>query len=92
MPTDRQRLIEALESDWMTAYDLSAEVGLSVKDVLSHLPHVKKSIRPPQKFLTDPARCLACGYVFQDRRKQKRPGKCPKCRDERISEPRFRIE
>jgi predicted Zn-ribbon and HTH transcriptional regulator len=43
---------------------------------------------------TEPARCTACGFVFGDRaeRRLHTPSRCPRCRSERISEPRFRIE
>jgi predicted Zn-ribbon and HTH transcriptional regulator len=38
-----------------------------------------------------PAECLACGFIFRDRKRFTRPGTCPQCRATRIDPPAFRI-
>lgn len=37
------------------------------------------------------ATCRKCGFVFAKRERPDRPGRCPVCRGESISEPRFSI-
>ncbi|MFC1823316.1 transcriptional regulator [Thermodesulfobacteriota bacterium] len=91
MLTYRQRLIELVCEDQMTLRELSAEVKLPIKEVLGHLEHVRKSIRPPLRFNLEPAECLECGFVFKDRRRLNTPSKCPRCKSNRIQEPEFSI-
>lgn len=83
--------MELLSQGTYTLQELSAEIHLSIKEVLHHLDHVRKSVRPPMKFIIDPAVCLKCGFVFKDRKKLHSPGRCPKCRDTHIQEPGYSI-
>ncbi len=92
MPTHRQRLIELLSEDTFTLQELSSELGLSMKEVLHHLGHARKSVRRPFEFVMQPAECLSCGFVFKDRTKLHSPGRCPRCRSSHIKEPAYRIE
>ena len=85
-------MIELLSEEAFTIKDLSSEMRISMKEVLHHLEHARKSIRPPRKFVVEPAECLSCGFVFKDRKKLHSPGKCPKCRSSHIQEPMYRIE
>ena len=58
------------------------------------LRHVEKSLRRgSERLRIDPAGCRACGFVFRERvsKHLHAPSRCPQCRSERISEPRFRI-
>ena len=91
MLTHRQNIIELLSRGTYTLQELSTEAHLSMKELLTHLEHVRKSVRPPLRFVIEPAQCLACGFVFKDRKKFHSPGKCPKCRDSHISEPAYSI-
>ncbi|MFL5354782.1 transcriptional regulator [Archangium sp.] len=76
----------------LTARELSGLVGISEKDVAGHLEHLEKSLRAGGAALeVIPAECLACGFVFRDRRRLTRPGSCPECRSTRIEPPAFRI-
>ncbi len=76
----------------LTAKDLSALVGISEKDVAGHLEHLEKSLRAGGAALeVIPSECLACGFVFKDRKRLTRPGSCPECRSTRIEPPAFRI-
>jgi transcriptional regulator len=92
MLTQRQKIMELLSEGFFTLQGLSIELHMSVKDLLLHLPHVKKSIRPPYRFVIDPAECLICGYVFKDRVKLHSPGKSPRCRETRIKGPAYHIK
>lgn len=90
--TLRQALEDALASDWCSIRDLSQQVGMPEKQVAAHLEHLAKSLRAIQQRLeTQPATCLGCGFSFQKRDKRTAPGRCPRCRSERIAPPRFRI-
>ena len=91
MSTHRQNLIELLSQDTFSLQELSSEIHLSMKEVLNHLAHVRKSVRPPLRFIMEPAECLNCGFVFKDRKKLHSPGKCPRCRGSHIKEPAYRI-
>ena len=92
MPTHRQIIAELITAGSWTLNDLSVEVHLSVKEVLQHLIHVQKSVRPPLRFVLDPAGCLNCGFVFKDRRRLNAPSKCPKCKSSHIQDPTYHIE
>ena len=41
--------------------------------------------------IVEPAKCLACEFVFRSREKLTTPGSCPKCRSERVAPPAFRV-
>ncbi|MCF8024590.1 MAG: transcriptional regulator [Desulfobacteraceae bacterium] len=93
MATIRQRIIEILEYDEHDARQISQLLSISEKDVYDHLPHIAKSLsKQGKKLKTIPASCIACGYVFKNRDRVTRPGKCPVCKSERIENPRFSIK
>ncbi|WP_148864029.1 ArsR family transcriptional regulator [Marinobacter fonticola] len=83
--TIRQDILAILEEVECNASDLSKWVRLTEKDIYAHLDELKKSGR----VATIPAACNACGYRFEDRRKARKPGKCPRCKSTRIDPPRF---
>lgn len=91
--TVRQSIVAVLRRDSVTAMDISEEVGIPVKDVYSHLEHIRHSLQREGRHLTVvPARCRSCDFVFAKRDRLKRPGRCPVCRGESISQPRYRIQ
>jgi predicted Zn-ribbon and HTH transcriptional regulator len=93
MGTIRQQIIGLLRQDTMTALDLSQAVGVSEKDVYQHLHHIEKSMAGQGgKLRFTPCSCLACGFTFTQRRRLTKPGRCPRCRQSRITSPAFRIE
>lgn len=92
MPTYRQQLFSLLTEGFQNAQELSSSIHLPIKDVLHHLEHIRKSVRPPNRFIMLPAVCINCGFVFKERRKLHTPSKCPKCRDTHISEIEYRID
>ena len=92
MPTIRQKIISLLSEDEMSAREISGEVRISEKEVVEHLAHIARSVSSQdKKVMITPANCLACGYVFENRKRFTRPGRCPQCKKSHIQSPRFRI-
>jgi predicted Zn-ribbon and HTH transcriptional regulator len=76
----------------MSAREISGDVGISEKEVIEHLSHVARSVASQNKrVVITSASCLGCGYVFEDRKRFTRPGRCPLCKKSHIQSPRFRI-
>jgi len=74
----------------LSAKEISSLVGIGEKEVRFHLEHIRKSLRGTSRRLdTVGPRCMECGFVFRKRDRLSRPGKCPRCRSERIEEPLF---
>ncbi|CAB1064114.1 hypothetical protein D1BOALGB6SA_8905 [Olavius sp. associated proteobacterium Delta 1] len=92
MPTIRQQIIELLADRQMDARELSGAVGVKEKEVYEHLAHIARSLAARGNKLTIRAsECLKCGYVFKDRRRFTRPGRCPRCRESHLINPSFKI-
>ncbi len=90
--TIRQEIARLLEQRNMDAREISQEIGIEERDVYRHLAHVKRSQAAREKrLLFDPPKCKSCGYVFKDRKRLTRPGRCPKCKNSTIQGPKFRI-
>ncbi|MEM4718310.1 MAG: transcriptional regulator, partial [Desulfurococcaceae archaeon] len=39
----------------------------------------------------EPPTCRKCGFVFKDLKRPRKPSKCPSCKSEWITPPRFLI-
>jgi predicted Zn-ribbon and HTH transcriptional regulator len=92
MQTIRQEIIDLLSQYEMDARELSQELGIREKEVYDHLVHVGRSVKAgKKKLIIHPSRCLQCGFVFEDRKRFTRPGRCPKCRRSRLLSPRYHI-
>jgi len=92
MGTLRQQIAALLQEEPMTAMEISRAVRIPEKEVYRHLPHIQKSVAGQDKeLLLTPCTCRACGFVFKERRRLTRPGRCPRCRQSRIDPPVFRI-
>jgi hypothetical protein len=92
METIRQQMISLLVDKEMDARELSQAMGIREKEVYEHLPHIARSVAAQKKQLViQPVRCLACGYVFKDRKRFTRPGRCPRCKKSHLDEPKYRI-
>ena len=93
MPTIRQEIIDLLTDGQMDALELSREVGIREKEVYEHLAHIKRSLAAKGgRLVVRPSECLGCGYVFKDRRRLTRPGRCPRCRKSLLTYPVYRIQ
>ena len=87
----RRDLIALLTAGPRTPSSLARELGLRLNDMEEELRHVLRSTRVSgHAVLVEPARCKACGFVFDDNKLTK-PGKCPACRGTRLFEPLLRI-
>lgn len=92
MPTIRQAIIALISDREMDARELSRELGIKEKEVYEHLAHIQRSMAAKgSKLLVRPSECLGCGYVFKDRRRLTRPGRCPRCRETHLTNPVYRI-
>ncbi len=90
--TVRQQLVSLLELGGYSFEDLRRQLGTAKAALEEDLRHVEKSLRAAGRRLeVQPARCLACGFLFRDRAEKHfhPPSRCPKCRSERVEEPRF---
>lgn len=91
--TLRQSMSDLLRQQALTAREISEQVGVAEREVYAHLEHIRQSLhRGGMSLHVMPAECRGCGFVFSKRERLKRPGRCPLCHGESISQPRFFIE
>ena len=90
MTTLRQRIAMALEENTLDLGEVSKLFRINEREAVDHLDHISKSTRV-KRFVMEPACCLECGFSFKKRMRLSTPGKCPLCRSESISPPRFHI-
>lgn len=89
----RESLRIELEAGPRTLRELSGGIGTSEKEVREHLAHLARSLgRRGERLRADPARCLACGFVFRDRARYTKPSRCPRCRGTHLAPPRYWID
>lgn len=89
----RRSIVSLLSSGPLSARQISARAGIAEREVYAHLPHIRKSVsRFGGRFAVTPAECTRCGFRFRKRDRPDRPGRCPVCRGESITEPLFSIE
>jgi len=92
--TSRQRLGELLREGEWGFEELRRELEAPARALEEDLRHVERSLkRGPERLHVEPSRCLSCGFLFRERasRHLHAPGRCPRCRSERITDPRFHI-
>jgi transcriptional regulator len=90
--TLRQRMTDLLQSQEADALELSQALGITEKEVYAHLGQIRRSAAAAAaELVVTPSACLACGFVFAERGRLTRPGRCPRCRHTRVSRPAFRI-
>ena len=90
--TRRQEIVERLiASEWMFD-DLRRDFGLTVKVLEEDLRHIAHSVRAAgRRLIVRPAQCDGCDFEFRSTAYHP-PGRCPSCRDRRISGPWLRID
>lgn len=85
-------ITDLLEKGALTAMEISRLAGVKEKEVYQHLSHIEKSAKAKGKRLkVTPYCCIPCGFRFKDRKRYHPPGRCPVCKEERISEAVFEI-
>ncbi|KMY66525.1 hypothetical protein AAU61_15355 [Desulfocarbo indianensis] len=89
-PTLRQTLALILQREPRSAVQLAEELLLTQGEVEHHLEHLKRSHKA--NFKVRPAKCASCGYDFKKRARLDAPGRCPRCRAERVDGPWFSLE
>lgn len=93
MPTRRKLMVELLENEQITAEGIARVFVMKVDEAIAELLHIAKTVG--KRFKVQPAECKSCGFMFQkrlDKAKLKTPSRCPQCKRERITKPRFWIE
>lgn len=90
--TLRQQMVDLLSGGEWTVREISQELGIREKEVYGHLDHIVKSAAARGlKFTVIPCTCLDCDYVFSERKRLTRPGRCPQCKGSHLEAPRFKI-
>ena len=91
--TARRKILALLSGGPLSARQISTRAGIPEKEVYAHLPHLEKTVSSRGKRLAViPAECRKCGFAFRKRERLTRPGRCPVCRGESISETLFFLE
>jgi len=92
--TIRQLIMQSITGTLYSSRQLAELVGVPERQVEDHLTHITKSVARDRtrRFVLEPSRCRDCGFVFRDRTRLTRPSRCPRCRSEAISSPRYGIE
>jgi hypothetical protein len=91
MLTLRKRMAKALEKESLDLREISKLFGMKEGEALDHLKHIAKSTHP-KRLTVEPASCKHCGFSFKKRTRLNSPGRCPVCKSEHISPPRFKID
>ena len=90
--TIRQEIIELLSSEKLTIRDISQAISLPEKEIISHLSHIDRSLqRQGRKLVVTPYSCRTCNFVFENRARLTKPGRCPKCKNSHIKVAQFTI-
>ena len=93
MSTTRREIMSLLSEAEHGAKSISKILRISEKEVYEHLDHIGRSLKSQNRTLKIiPARCLGCGFIFEDRNRFTSPGKCPRCKGEHIQDPEYGIQ
>ncbi|MBI4616054.1 MAG: transcriptional regulator [Planctomycetes bacterium] len=87
--TRRQQIRQLLEEGFQTLESLARAFQIRVKDAEEEVRHAARS--SGKKLRIEPAECPSCGFVFRGRDRLGAPSRCPRCRGEEVSEPRFTL-
>ena len=92
LKTIRQQMVVLLSEQEMSARELSQAIGIREKEVYDHLSHISRSLNSQRKrLILSPAQCLSCGFIFKDRTRLTRPGRCPHCKKSHIQIPTYQV-
>jgi predicted Zn-ribbon and HTH transcriptional regulator len=91
MKTRRERIVQLLSKQTMTASELAAAVEENTENVLVDIRHVASSLQATDaELLVAPPECEACGFDgFDD--PVNRPSRCPECSAEANTSPTFTV-
>jgi transcriptional regulator len=92
--TARQRIIDLITGAKLASRQLAQMLGIPERQVEEHLAHVVKTVArdPSRRFILEPSVCPDCGFIFRSRTKLTKPSRCPQCRGEDVTAPRYGIE
>ncbi len=90
LETARRRILALISERPLSAREISADVRIPEKEVYGHLDHLRRSLhRVGRRIAVTPAECRGCGFIFRKRERFEKPGRCPVCRGESVSEPLY---
>ena len=91
--TVRQHIMQLLALQSYSARDLAHHLRVPERQSEKHLEHIARTVARDRsrRLIRQPSTCEHCGFVFRSRTRMTRPGRCPRCRSERISPPRYGI-
>jgi predicted Zn-ribbon and HTH transcriptional regulator len=90
--TLRQQIIALLRVRPWEAGGLARALGISQRQVESHLTHVRKSVEAHgERMVIEPAQCRDCGVACAERTRTTKPSRCPQCKSEQLAPPVFEI-
>jgi transcriptional regulator len=92
--TPRQRIIDLLTGTRLSSHQLAQMLGIPERQVEEHLTHVVRTIERhhSRRFILEPSTCPDCDFIFRERTKLTRPSRCPRCKSEGITAPRYGID
>ena len=85
--TIRQEIAEALARGPLDLRAISQLFRIREREALDHLQHIARSAR----LRMEPAVCQRCGFSFKKRERLNTPSRCPICKSESISPPRYQL-
>ncbi|MCJ7601262.1 MAG: transcriptional regulator [Desulfobulbaceae bacterium] len=93
MATIRQQIIALLSNEEVNALEISQLLSIREKEVYEHLDHISRTLSSQGKrLLVRPYACMKCGFLFKDRHRFNRPGRCPRCKGGHISMASYHID
>ncbi len=89
--TRRQELALMLSEQELTVREIGDYFRATTEEIVEDLKHIAYKYK--DRFVAKPAICKMCGFIFKEREKiRRKPSKCPRCRNEKIQEPRFSLK
>lgn len=83
--TVRQEIIRLLDGNKLSVSMISKEIRKSEREINDHLDQIAKS----GILIIIPSECADCGFIFKNRDRSKKPGKCPSCKSTHLCPPLF---